>query len=402
MLIKKYSNSLSKTIAAATKKGAAACLALCLLSPTAAEATPQNGNIVGGQGVIEQTSPVDMKITQTTARMAIDWNAFDIGANEKVTFLQPGSDSAVLNRVTGGGASLIAGKLNANGSIYFVNPNGINFAAGSAVEAGSMLATTGNVDPLNFMQGLVNIGAGNSIIVNSGAITANNGSVQLIGATEIQNNGTIMSRTVADGGVVILSASNIISNSGKIDASATSKGKGGSVIITSDGVVNLSNGSIYANGGIVSGAGGNLSITAKGNISQSADSGIFLGKGGTGSFDAGTGDVVLNSKNNSFDGTIKITGNNVDLFSKTGYVIGTNKISGNLTLGTEMGAVTQNTAILLKTGKTATLNAGKGSISLIEPRNKLSKIIANGGNVAVRSDSTINMGASNVTGQLSL
>src|SRR6187431_1554800 len=61
-------------------------------------ASPEGGEVVGGEGVITQTG-VDTMIHQATERMAIDWRSFDVGAKERVEFIQPSSSSIALNRV---------------------------------------------------------------------------------------------------------------------------------------------------------------------------------------------------------------------------------------------------------------------------------------------------------------
>ena len=55
-------------------------------------AGPEGGVIRGGAGNITQNGK-NTTINQTTDRMAIDWNSFDIVSDERVQFIQPDSES---------------------------------------------------------------------------------------------------------------------------------------------------------------------------------------------------------------------------------------------------------------------------------------------------------------------
>lgn len=74
-------------------------------------------------------------IQQLTDKAIIDWQRFGIDANELVRFVQPSEMAVSLNRVTGSDPSVILGKLQANGQVFLVNPNGW-------VEPGIALATS--------------------------------------------------------------------------------------------------------------------------------------------------------------------------------------------------------------------------------------------------------------------
>lgn len=65
-----------------------------------------------------------------TPTTQIDWHSFDIGQNKEVEFKQPDANSVAYNRVTGGNASQIQGKLTANGKVYLANPNGVIITQG--------------------------------------------------------------------------------------------------------------------------------------------------------------------------------------------------------------------------------------------------------------------------------
>src|SRR5690606_21649675 len=77
-------------------------------------ALPTGGTVTQGSGTIE-TVGGHMDVTQTSEKLVIDWNTFDIAAGESVEFHQPGPQAVALNRVLDVEPSEIFGKLDANG-----------------------------------------------------------------------------------------------------------------------------------------------------------------------------------------------------------------------------------------------------------------------------------------------
>ena len=63
--------------------------------------------VVGGEGSIDYQG-ANTTINQSTDRMAIDWQTFNVGENESVQFIQPGRDSISLNRILDQNPSQIA------------------------------------------------------------------------------------------------------------------------------------------------------------------------------------------------------------------------------------------------------------------------------------------------------
>ncbi|MEP6790795.1 MAG: filamentous hemagglutinin N-terminal domain-containing protein, partial [Ramlibacter sp.] len=102
-------------------KKARTVIALAAMAAAAsAQAGPVGGQVSAGQGVIAQTGATTT-ITQTSPKLAINWQGFSVGANETVNFVQPGASSIALNRVLGTEGSRILGNLNANGQIFILN-----------------------------------------------------------------------------------------------------------------------------------------------------------------------------------------------------------------------------------------------------------------------------------------
>lgn len=102
------------------------------------------GVVVNGTGRIA-TQGATTTVTQSTDKMVVNWNNFDIAQGQTVNFAQPNASSAVLNRVVGPvKATDIQGTLNANGRVYVVNPAGVMFGQNAVVNADSVVASTLN------------------------------------------------------------------------------------------------------------------------------------------------------------------------------------------------------------------------------------------------------------------
>ena len=171
---------------------------------SAANAGPTGGTVKAGTASIAQ-SGTSTTITQTSNRAVIDWRSFNTAPTESVTFVQPGAQAAVLNRVTGSQASTLAGSLTANGQVYLVNPNGVFIGSGATINAGSLFVTTANIANAEFMTDPVAAAgryrfdqlttrAGSSAIVNAGTITVADGGLVAFVAPGVKNTGTITAR----------------------------------------------------------------------------------------------------------------------------------------------------------------------------------------------------------------
>ncbi len=180
-----------------------AVLGGCLFA-TAIFAAPQGGVIVDGQGSIQSPNATTTTVQQTSQALVVNWDSFNLSANETVNFNQPSSNAAALNRIFDQNPSQIFGSINANGRVFLSNPNGVYFGASSRVNVGALIATSLKISPSDFMQGNYNLvgGDGAGAIVNQGIIqAASGGSVALIG-NSVRNEGVI----VADYGHVVLAS----------------------------------------------------------------------------------------------------------------------------------------------------------------------------------------------------
>jgi filamentous hemagglutinin family protein len=133
-----------------------------------------------------------LQIRQTTPQAVIDWRSFSIGTGNRVN-VENGS-GATLSRVTGSERSLIDGKLNATGSVYLINPQGVVIgSSGSVTTGGRFVASALDIDTDAFMNGksLVLQGDGRGVVVNLGKISSSGADVFLISREAVVNAGAI-------------------------------------------------------------------------------------------------------------------------------------------------------------------------------------------------------------------
>lgn len=109
---------------------------------------PQGSSVVVGEADFSQTAD-KMTITQKKPTTQINWDSFDIGKNKEVQFIQPNANSVAYNRVIGGNASQIQGKLTANGKVYLANPNGVIITKGAQINVAGLLATTKDLENIS-------------------------------------------------------------------------------------------------------------------------------------------------------------------------------------------------------------------------------------------------------------
>jgi filamentous hemagglutinin family protein len=204
----------------------------------AAQPLPTGGAFVAGAGTISSGAQ-SVTVGQSSARGVITWNSFDIGAGKTVNINN--GNGATLNRVTGGSASSILGSLNATGSVYLVNPQGVVIGTSGVVTTGGrFVASALDVTNAAFMSGgaltfASAANGGNGAVVNLGKIGSSGGDVFLIARSKVSNEGTISAPKgtveMATGSQVLVQDSTsgqqvfvnagsggTVSNSGAIDA----------------------------------------------------------------------------------------------------------------------------------------------------------------------------------------
>ena len=289
-------SALAKDLGPPILKLLAAALALVGMPVWAIDtnALPTGGKVTAGSAAISQIGAT-LNVKQNTQRAALDWLSFNVGAAATVNFAQPNAGAVALNRIVGNDASQIYGKLNANGQVFFSNPNGMLFAKGAQVNVGGLLATTLGLGNEDFMAGNYRFGnPGAGTIRNEGVINAL-GSVAMLGNT-VQNAGQIIATTVtlAAGNTVAVDLTGdglirarvidpalkaSLENTGSIDATAAVTLTTGQVQGTLNQVVN--------NGGVIRATGLSMKggeIVLEGASTTNAgtlDASSSTGRGGT-------------------------------------------------------------------------------------------------------------------------
>ena len=305
-------------------------------------AGPVDGTVVNGQVAIRQAAPGSTHITASNGAI-INWKQFSIGTSESVQFFQPSAASAVLNRVTGPGASLLNGALKANGQVFLINPSGIVVGGGARIDTNSFIASTLDISDADFLAGklrfLAATGAGG--IRNDGMITAGPGGRIALIAPDIQNTGIIR----APDGNILLAAGR------KLEiASLDMEGVTFEIQAPTDSVLNL--GKLLAENGAVRAFAGSLRHSGEVRASrlvQQSDGSIVL---------AGSNDVTLTADSvTSADG---LAGGTVVVQSTggTARVAGAVSATGSAGSGGDIRVLGQRVA--LDTGASLDVSGSQG------------------------------------------
>jgi filamentous hemagglutinin family protein len=125
---------------------------ILLLSPAELFCLPEGHQIESGNAAFNQPDASSLEIT-VDDKTVINFNTFNIAADESVTFIQPSASATVLSRVRGNAPSSILGSLTANGILFLTNPQGIKFASSSQVKVNSLIASSLEISTNNFING---------------------------------------------------------------------------------------------------------------------------------------------------------------------------------------------------------------------------------------------------------
>lgn len=185
------------------RSATAAAAALLLAFGPAAWSLPQGAQVIHGQVGLSQPAAGQLQINASNGAI-INWQQFNVGAGELTRFVQPSASSAVLNRVTGAGASQLLGQIQGNGRVFLINPSGIVVGAGARIDTNSFIASTLDIADADFLAGRLRFLAGATAgsVRNSGIISAGPGGRVALIAPDIENSGIIQ----APGGQILLAA----------------------------------------------------------------------------------------------------------------------------------------------------------------------------------------------------
>ncbi|WP_218082674.1 CHAT domain-containing protein [Anthocerotibacter panamensis] len=264
--------------------------------------------------------------------------------------------------------SLVVGNattLNAGIGDILLNTSTNNFNTVSVTNAGNVTLVDTNAINLGIsnVSGALNVSAGGNI--------TESGSVQVTGDSSF---------TVGDGNSIILDANNNFNGTVGFNSTGTIRDI---TVRDSDGL-NLAGLNIS----------GNLTVTAT-DVTQSGS--LVVGNATT--LNAGTGDITLGTSTNNFNVVSVTNAGNVTLVDTNAINLSASNISGNLTVTAT--DVTQNGSLVV--GNATTLNAGVGNITLGTSTNNFNVVsVTNAGNVSLVDTNAINLGISNVSGNLSV
>lgn len=179
--------------------------------PGLALAGPEGGDVVRGAADIIRPDANTTTIDQHTDRAVINWQTFNVDADEYVIFNQLDSSSVVLNRVLSSDASYILGQMQANGQVFLLNPHGMFFGEGAVLDVQGFLGTTLDIANDDFMAGNYNFTRADNAaalgqVANAGTITAGNGGYVMLAGDFTENTGFIS----AMGGTAALVSGNAL------------------------------------------------------------------------------------------------------------------------------------------------------------------------------------------------
>lgn len=268
-------------------------LAIGLALSSMACANPTGMNVVAGQATSQALGDL-LKVTNSPGAV-IQWQQFNIGANQTTQFIQQNAASQVFNKVVGGDVSQILGNLKSNGQVFLINPAGVIFGQGAVIDTAGFVASALAASTADLVNGHLKFEgdpASNASIQNLGTLTTHSGGSIVLIAPNIQNSGIIHADgevllaaghqvTIVDlnhptvglnvqaqaggqavnlGDIVGKNASvfaSLINNSGVVEATGVQQGTGGVIHFVSQGNTVLSGtSSLNASGG----AGGQVNL----------------------------------------------------------------------------------------------------------------------------------------------
>jgi filamentous hemagglutinin family protein len=163
-------------------------------------AGPQGERVAAGSARFHRDGAHTTIVTSQTA--IINYQSFNLRANESVRFVQPDASSRVLNRIRGADPTVINGSVAANGSVYFVNPAGVVFGPNAVLNVGDLFAAAGHITDRDFLAGRDRFTGLTGEVINRGTINALGGA-HLLGE-RVANFGHI----IAPDGVITLASGN--------------------------------------------------------------------------------------------------------------------------------------------------------------------------------------------------
>jgi filamentous hemagglutinin family protein len=379
--------------------------------------------VITGQG-----TPV-VTVHQFSNTAVLSWQTFNIQRGETTNFQQPGANSVAINRILDGQASTILGSLNATGHVYLINPNGILFGNGSAVNVYALTAATsvkaGQVAALSHdgfdpsavsaagakieNQGRITAGPGGFVYLvapdvkngQDGVIVAPGGEIQLAAGATVyltdRPDGTGLAiaytapgspggaavnlgQLVSDAGFVKMRAA-IVRQNGLVEANSVRE-KNGKIELVADNSLELGSGSVTEARGGSDGASPGGSIQAYSAGDAAVQSGAVVDASGGAQGGAG-GSIDVSAKGKvALSGTFRVAGHHG---SKGGRILvdpAQVEISGTQTIDGGSGSVS------VEASQTIALDPG-ATVSLVNPMGTPTYGLYSGGDIVFGEGSQI-------------
>jgi filamentous hemagglutinin family protein len=166
-------------------------------------ANPQGLTVVSGSATpVVNGSQLTLNVSH---QAVLDWKTFNIAPGETTAFVQPSSQSVVLNNIRDQNASQIWGNITANGTVILANAHGFYFGPNSMISVGgSFVATTASLPPDFGFTGLWTFTRlpPAADIVNYGTVESHGGGSVFLIAERVENHGVL----AASGGDIWLTA----------------------------------------------------------------------------------------------------------------------------------------------------------------------------------------------------
>jgi|GEM_PF-1454265 len=156
----------------------------------------EKGVVVKGKATFEEKG--NTQTLRTENKTIIHFDTFHLKPNETTRFIQPNEKSSVLCRITGKESSIIGGRLESNGSLFLINPQGMIFTETAQIYVGSLIASTLDLQNEDFIKGTYRFSlspeAQDKSIINKGAIHAQKHALLI--ASQIHDEGSLTAPTI--------------------------------------------------------------------------------------------------------------------------------------------------------------------------------------------------------------
>lgn len=286
----------AQTIKSFALKSLVVAVAAYSMTPHHAHGAPTGGAVVGGTGTITQAGR-ETRVDQMTDRLSVEWDTFNVGRSERVEFVQPGADAIALNRILDSSGSQILGRIEANGQVILMNPNGVLFGRDAVVNVGGLVASGLNIDSDDFMNGDLVFSAVDGTagtVINRGIINAATGGSAALLGKQVTNQGLISAElghvALAAGSEAVVTFDDQGLLGVRIDETTLAEELGTAYAVNNSGSIEAKGGKILLNASVSA----DLFSAAVNNGGMGGDDVVFHDDG---SFTIGGGNNVINTGN---------------------------------------------------------------------------------------------------------